>query len=346
MPLLAAAAYEDGALRRGLVAGTVEADRTDAVVALAGAAEAQLGAERILAELRRRPLALAGKEVPLVASAGVAVNDNRTGGAADLLRHADLATYAAKGLGKGRVELSSGRVVAVEALVRWAHPTRGTVAPAEFVPSVEDTGLVVPLGRWVLAEACGQARRWHLEHPDREPLRLSVNLAVSRVPERPAPRSRCGAPERRGGAARRGVCWAAPVLIAPVQDDDVEAVVELWRRVGLVRPWNDPHHDLDRVRRHPAAAVLVGRLGDAVVASAVVGFEGHRGWLYYLAVSPHRRGEGLGRRMARAAEDWLRRAGAPKAQLMVRSGHAAAAGFYESLGDERQDVVVLGKWLR
>ncbi len=134
--------------------------------------------------------------------------------------------------------------------------------------------------------------------------------------------------------------------VSPMTDADVEPVVELWRQVDLVRPWNDPHHDLELARRHPASVVLVGRENEVVVASALVGFEGHRGWMYYLAVAPEWQAQGKGRAMVQAAESWLQDAGAPKVQLMVRTSNGGVTRFYESLGYQRQDVVVLGKWFR
>ncbi len=78
----------------------------------------------------------------------------------------------------------------------------------------------------------------------------------------------------------------------------------------------------------------------------MVGFDGHRGWVYYLAVSPDQRRTGLGRVLMAAAEDWLRARGAPKLQLMVREDNAVALDFYESLGLERQKVVTLGRFLK
>jgi ribosomal protein S18 acetylase RimI-like enzyme len=95
----------------------------------------------------------------------------------------------------------------------------------------------------------------------------------------------------------------------------------------------------------PASAVLLLREGDELVASVMPGFDGHRGWVYYLAVAPERRRAGLGRVMMDAAETWLRSRGAPKIQLMVREDNQAALGFYEALGLERQRVVTLGRFL-
>lgn len=131
--------------------------------------------------------------------------------------------------------------------------------------------------------------------------------------------------------------------ILPAGDADEAQLVALWERTGLVRPWNDPVQDLRRARDGATSEVLVAADDGPVVGSAMVGLDGHRGWLYYLAVEPSRQGTGLGRALVAAAEAWLAARGAPKAQLMVRSGNDAVLGFYERLGYERQDVVVLGK---
>ena len=135
------------------------------------------------------------------------------------------------------------------------------------------------------------------------------------------------------------------MIVSQISDGDIDAVVALWRRCDLTRPWNDPHADLARGRAGPTSAVLVGRLEGDVVATVMVGYDGHRGWLYYLAVAPEVQRNGLGRRVMQAAETWLRGRGAPKIQLMVRTSNAAAIGFYERMGLERQDVVTLGKRL-
>ena len=128
-------------------------------------------------------------------------------------------------------------------------------------------------------------------------------------------------------------------------DTETGAVVELWRRCGLTRPWNDPIEDIAHACRTADAVVLVGREGSAIVASVIVGFDGHRGWVYYLAVDPASQRHGFGRTMMSAAETWLRDRGAPKLQLMVRDTNVAALGFYERLGFEPQPVVTLGKRL-
>lgn len=134
-------------------------------------------------------------------------------------------------------------------------------------------------------------------------------------------------------------------MIEAAKPDDREAVVALWRACGLTRPWNDPDGDFALALAAEASVVLVARSNGALAGSVMAGFDGHRGWVYYLAVSPDHRRAGLGRALMAAAEAWLRERGAPKIQLMVRGGNAEALGFYEALGLERQDVVTLGRFL-
>jgi ribosomal protein S18 acetylase RimI-like enzyme len=126
---------------------------------------------------------------------------------------------------------------------------------------------------------------------------------------------------------------------------DEAAVVALWRASGLTRPWNDPLADFRLALGASSATILLAREGDGIIGSVMAGFDGHRGWVYYLAVAPDRRRAGLGRVLMAAAEAWLRERGAPKLQLMVRTENQAALGFYAALGMERQATVVLGRRL-
>ncbi|TGX50235.1 GNAT family acetyltransferase [Sphingomonas gei] len=135
-------------------------------------------------------------------------------------------------------------------------------------------------------------------------------------------------------------------LIEAAAADDGEGVVELWNACGLTRPWNDPQADFALALGGASSAVLVARDGKSLAGSVMVGFDGHRGWVYYLAVAPDSRRAGLGRALMAAAEDWLRARGAPKLQLMVREDNDAALGFYAALGLERQKVVTLGRFLK
>jgi diguanylate cyclase (GGDEF)-like protein/PAS domain S-box-containing protein len=175
-------------------------------------------AERILGQIRL-PFTVREQEVRLDASIGIAVHHGDVEGTEDLLRNADIAMYMAKGAGKGRyeifepsmhlaaverldleaalrraverqefllhyqpiVELDSARIIGLEALVRWVHPERGMVSPADFIPLAEETGLIVPIGRWVLQEACRAAAAWQGEYDTHPPLGMSVNLSARQL---------------------------------------------------------------------------------------------------------------------------------------------------------------------
>jgi len=142
------------------------------------------------------------------------------------------------------------------------------------------------------------------------------------------------------------VAEPAPALsIAPIEDGDIAAVVALWQRCGLTRPWNDPAADIALARSGPNAAVLVGRAGNGIVASVLVGHDGHRGWVYYVAVDPDCHHNGYGRVIMDAAEDWLRASGIEKLQLMVRPDNRQVQAFYQSLGYLEQPRIVYAKWL-
>jgi ribosomal protein S18 acetylase RimI-like enzyme len=133
--------------------------------------------------------------------------------------------------------------------------------------------------------------------------------------------------------------------IAPIEDTDVAAVIALWQRCGLTRPWNDPAADIALARRGPNSTVLIGRDGGAIVATAMVGHDGHRGWVYYVAVDPDHRINGHGSAIMSAAEQWMRQAGVAKLQLMVRPDNAKVQAFYESIGYDKQERIIYAKWL-
>jgi ribosomal protein S18 acetylase RimI-like enzyme len=135
------------------------------------------------------------------------------------------------------------------------------------------------------------------------------------------------------------------LAITAIEDDDIAEVIALWQRCGLTRPWNDPAADIALARKGPNATVLVGRDGSSLVASVLVGHDGHRGWVYYVAVDPECRHKGYGRVIMTSAEDWLRARGLEKLQLMVRGDNTEVQAFYQSLGYLEQDRVVFAKWL-
>jgi ribosomal protein S18 acetylase RimI-like enzyme len=138
----------------------------------------------------------------------------------------------------------------------------------------------------------------------------------------------------------------APALtIAPIGDGGIADVIALWQRCGLTRPWNDPAADIALARKGENAAMLVGRDDSGIVASVLVGHDGHRGWVYYVAVDPDCRHKGYGRVIMDAAEDWLRARGIEKLQLMVRPDNSQVQAFYQSLGYLKQERIIYAKWL-
>jgi ribosomal protein S18 acetylase RimI-like enzyme len=133
--------------------------------------------------------------------------------------------------------------------------------------------------------------------------------------------------------------------IRPFEPDDEAAVVALWEACGLTRPWNDPRKDIARKLAVQRELFLVGVVDGAVVASVMAGYEGHRGWVNYLAVSPRFRGKGLGRALMQHVEKGLAGRGCPKLNLQVRHSNREAIEFYRHLGYVEDEAVSLGKRL-
>jgi len=133
--------------------------------------------------------------------------------------------------------------------------------------------------------------------------------------------------------------------IRPFTREDTDAVIELWTSAGLVRPWNDPRKDIERKLTVQPELFLVGESDGTVVAAAMVGYDGHRGWVNYLAVSPGSRGLDYGRRMMDEAERLLIGLGCPKLNLQIRSDNASVRAFYEHLGYTEDAAVSYGKRL-
>ncbi|CAE6933714.1 MULTISPECIES: GNAT family acetyltransferase [Pseudomonas] len=135
------------------------------------------------------------------------------------------------------------------------------------------------------------------------------------------------------------------MLIRPFQPSDEAAVVDLWQRCDLTRPWNDPYKDIQRKLQVQPELFLVGEIDGTLVASAMAGYEGHRGWVNYLAVCPQQRQRGLARQLMAHIETLLLAMGCPKLSLQVRDTNAAALAFYERLGYQIDASVSLGKRL-
>lgn len=133
--------------------------------------------------------------------------------------------------------------------------------------------------------------------------------------------------------------------IRPMHDEEEDVVIHLWQKAGLTRAHNNPEHDIKFARQSPASDVLVATDGSTVIASVMVGHDGHRGSVYYVAADPDAAGTGLGRAMMDAAEVWLKERGVWKLNLMVRASNAKVHGFYEALGYQTQPRTVFTKWL-
>jgi len=135
------------------------------------------------------------------------------------------------------------------------------------------------------------------------------------------------------------------MIIRAFQSSDEDAVVDLWTRCGLTRPQNDPRKDIRRKLAVDPHLFLVAEDAGAIIGTVMAGYEGHRGWINYLAVSPDYRRGGVGRQLMTAAERLLIETGCPKINLQVRSSNAEVIAFYRAIGFAVDDVVSLGKRL-
>ena len=135
------------------------------------------------------------------------------------------------------------------------------------------------------------------------------------------------------------------MIIRPYREDDEGEVIELWRQCGLTRPWNDPVKDIQRKLQIQPDMFLVGLIDDGVVGSVMAGYEGHRGWIYYLAVAPHVQHQGYGRRLMEHAEALLRQADCPKINVLIRTDNNDAIEFYRRLDYSMDAVTAMGKRL-
>ena len=131
----------------------------------------------------------------------------------------------------------------------------------------------------------------------------------------------------------------------PFRKDDEDAVIALWNECGLTRAWNDPRKDIARKLTVQPELFLVGEEGGKLVATLMAGYEGHRGWVNYLAVAPDCRRQGFGRVLMQEAEERLLSLGCPKLNIQVRSTNAEVLGFYRALGYAQEERVSLGKRL-
>ena len=133
--------------------------------------------------------------------------------------------------------------------------------------------------------------------------------------------------------------------IRPFQETDAEAVVSLWQACGLTVPWNDPRKDIARKLKVGREYFLIGEINGRIMATVMGGYEGHRGWINYLAVHPDFQRQGYGLMMMTAVEEQLLAAGCPKINLQVRESNENVLHFYENIGYQRDQVISFGKRL-
>ena len=131
--------------------------------------------------------------------------------------------------------------------------------------------------------------------------------------------------------------------IGPLIEAEILDAAALWTAAGLTRPWNDPVADAHRALASPAATILAAREAGEVIGTVMTGHDGHRGWVYYLAVAASQQRRGIARALMAAAEAWCVAAGMPRLNLMVRAGNGPVLGFYARLGYRTADVIVLQK---
>jgi ribosomal protein S18 acetylase RimI-like enzyme len=141
-----------------------------------------------------------------------------------------------------------------------------------------------------------------------------------------------------------------PIRIRAYLDGDFERVVALWHACGLLRPWNEPADDIALCHRTASSELFVGLTGDDDAASmlgatVMTGSDGHRGWMYYLAVDPALRRKGFARAMVHHAEHWLATLGIRKVELMIRDDNEAVRSFYEKIGYAVEPRMIMSRWL-
>lgn len=135
------------------------------------------------------------------------------------------------------------------------------------------------------------------------------------------------------------------MIVRPFKSDDEAAVIALWDLCDLLRPWNDPQKDIRFCHESGHGTLLVGEDEGEIISAVMVGHDGHRGWIYYLAVTPGQQRRGYGQQIMGAAERWLKHRGVPKSELMIRSENTGATEFYRRLGYQQEARTVMGRRL-
>ena len=127
--------------------------------------------------------------------------------------------------------------------------------------------------------------------------------------------------------------------------EDETAVISLWQQCCLTKPWNNPKLDIERKLKDSPELFFVGLVNAELISTAMAGYDGHRGWIYYLAVAPKYRRQGYGRQMMAFVENRLKEMECPKIDLMVRTNNMEVVQFYSGIGYSRDEVITLSKRL-
>ena len=135
-------------------------------------------------------------------------------------------------------------------------------------------------------------------------------------------------------------------MIRNAIESDREKVISLWESTGLTRPWNDPVLDFNRAIANVTSEIFVAEEEYVIRGTVMCGYDGHRGWIYYLAVEPSIQAKGIGSALLAHAERWLESIGAPKILLMVRTSNSGVKAFYQGAGYVEEETSVLGKSLK
>ena len=136
-----------------------------------------------------------------------------------------------------------------------------------------------------------------------------------------------------------------PLFIRPFQTEDEASVVSLWQLCELTVPWNNPYKDIARKLKVQPELFLVGMLDSLLIATVMGGYDGHRGWINYLAVHPDFQGQGYAQQVMKNVESEFRKRGCPKINLQIRSGNARVLAFYQKLGYTDDQALSMGKRL-
>lgn len=131
--------------------------------------------------------------------------------------------------------------------------------------------------------------------------------------------------------------------VGEATNHETMSIVALWEKTGLTRPWNDPTQDIQRALSAKSSTIFIAKNDHKIIGTAMAGYEGHRGWIYYLAVDPDYQKQGLGKKLYNTAEQWLKNQGAPKIQILIRADNQKVISFYEGLGFEKSSSLLMGK---